>query len=239
MRPADFYDLLNPWDASDDFYLGLMMRADRVIDVGCGTGALLHRAREHGHGGHLIGIDPDADMLAVARRRADMDWRAGTAEDVPPADADLITMTGHAFQTLVEPAELDSSLHAISDALAPNGRFAFDTRNPAVEPWRHWGGEFTVVDDTGRQLTVVREVVTAEAGVVEFDETFSMSGETDHVVTHSALRFLQPDEVHTHLSAVGLTVEQQFGDWMRRPLESDSPEIITIARRHMLTSAAS
>jgi 2-polyprenyl-3-methyl-5-hydroxy-6-metoxy-1,4-benzoquinol methylase len=47
-RLAELYDLFNPWGPSDDFYLGLVMAAEAVLDVGCGTGVLLHRAREAG-----------------------------------------------------------------------------------------------------------------------------------------------------------------------------------------------
>ncbi len=42
-NPAAWYDVLNPWGPSDDFYLDLAMSAQRVLDVGRGTGTLLHR----------------------------------------------------------------------------------------------------------------------------------------------------------------------------------------------------
>jgi ubiquinone/menaquinone biosynthesis C-methylase UbiE len=76
---AALYDVLNTWGPSDDFYLALVMDANSVLDVGCGTGALLHRAREVGHAGRLCGVDPDRVMLGVARRRTDIEWEAGTA----------------------------------------------------------------------------------------------------------------------------------------------------------------
>ncbi|MFD4947220.1 hypothetical protein ACFWNT_33040 [Streptomyces sp. NPDC058409] len=42
---AVLYDLLNSWGPSDDFCLSCVMDAPSVLDVGCGTGMLLHRAR--------------------------------------------------------------------------------------------------------------------------------------------------------------------------------------------------
>ncbi|WP_443073137.1 class I SAM-dependent methyltransferase [Streptomyces sp. S465] len=53
--------------------------ARSVLDVGCGTGALLRRAREDGHTGRLCGLDPGAGMLEVARARPDVESALGDA----------------------------------------------------------------------------------------------------------------------------------------------------------------
>jgi SAM-dependent methyltransferase len=60
---AALYGVLNPRGASHDFYLGLIMEAQAVLDVGCGTGTLLDGARTTEHTGRLCGIDPDGAML--------------------------------------------------------------------------------------------------------------------------------------------------------------------------------
>ncbi|WP_413252343.1 hypothetical protein [Streptomyces lydicus] len=68
---AALYDVLNPWDPAvwpgDGFYEQAVMASDSVLDVGCGTGAMLHRARERGHLGRLAGLDPDLVTIAVRR----------------------------------------------------------------------------------------------------------------------------------------------------------------------------
>ncbi|WP_239012525.1 methyltransferase domain-containing protein [Streptomyces sioyaensis] len=140
---AALYDLLNPWEPdsrpSDRFYDELVGAADSVLDVGCGTGAMLHWAREHGHTGRLAGLDPDRAALARARRRADIEWVEGTAADAARQAAfDLATMTGHAFQCLVSDDELRASLAAIRAALRAGGRFAFETRHPQARAWEDW-----------------------------------------------------------------------------------------------------
>ncbi len=50
-RVAALYDVFHPPLERDDyrFYIELVMGADSVLDVGCGTGALLHEARVRGH----------------------------------------------------------------------------------------------------------------------------------------------------------------------------------------------
>ena len=44
--------------------------ADRLLDVGCGTGTLLHRLAGSHPPSRLSGVDPVPEMLAVARRSA-------------------------------------------------------------------------------------------------------------------------------------------------------------------------
>ena len=55
---------------------------ERVLDVACGTGALTRAvAARVGARGAAIGLDVNADMLAVARRKAPaLEWRQGRAE---------------------------------------------------------------------------------------------------------------------------------------------------------------
>lgn len=60
----------------------------RVLDVGCGTGALARAARARvGPDGEVAALDPNVGMLDVARRAdPDIDWRQGVAEQLPFPD---------------------------------------------------------------------------------------------------------------------------------------------------------
>lgn len=49
---------------------------DVVVDVGCGTGSLALRLKQHQPGARIIGVDPDPEVLGIARhkmRRAGVD----------------------------------------------------------------------------------------------------------------------------------------------------------------------
>ena len=110
---AALYDLFSPSDGRGDFafYLPLIMSAEAVLDVGCGTGALLHRARDEGHAGRLCGLDPARGMIAQARKRWDVEWVLGEMGSVGwEREFDLIVMTGHAFQEFVGDDELRAAL---------------------------------------------------------------------------------------------------------------------------------
>jgi SAM-dependent methyltransferase len=233
---AALYDLFCAWDRRDDFgfYLPMVMAADSVLDVGCGTGMLLRRARLDGHRGRLCGLDPAAAMLEVARGQAGIEWILGNLSDVGfVGEFDLIVMTGHAFQVLTGDEELRTALVAVRTALKRNGVFAFETRNPLARAWERWTPEYAaeVTGPDGRTWRMTHQVETPVAGeLVSFTSTFSWPGWARPQVSRSTLRFLGAEPLAGFLSAAGLTVGEQYGNWDRQPLTHASPEIITIAR---------
>jgi SAM-dependent methyltransferase len=230
---AALYDVLNPWGPSDDFYLALVMSAISVLDVGCGTGALLKRAREDGHRGRLCGVDPDEARLGVARRRTDIEWVTGTAASMPwDSEFDLAVMAGHAFQELVDDDELRASITAIRRALVQGGRFAFETRNPLARAWESWSAlTMDVVDSSGRSVSISYDVESVAGDVVTLSETTSDLEGTRLRADRASLRFLDIDTLAQYLADIGFEVEGQYGGWLREPFSAASPEIITVARR--------
>ena len=236
-RLAALYDLFYPPAQRDDFafYRPLVMSARAVLDVGCGTGALLRLARESGHAGRLCGLDPAGGMLNQALRRPDIEWVHGGVESVGwDCEFDLVVMTGHAFQEFVEDDEIRVALAAIRSALTNGGRFAFETRNPLVRGWEHWAAEYTgeVTDATGANVRCEYRVEMPVVGsVVRSMSTFTSPGWDGPEVSRGALRFVDAAAVSAFLAGAGLLIEEQFGDWSRGPLTETSPEIIPIARR--------
>jgi SAM-dependent methyltransferase len=230
-NPAAWYDVLNPWGPSDDFYLGLVMSAERVLDVGCGNGSLLHRARDLGHTGRLCGLDPDPAMLDQARVRTDIEWvLADAASAAWDREFDLAVMASHAFQVFVEDDQLRESLSAIRTALVDGGRFAFETRDPRARAWEGWNTSFEIRNPGGEVARVEYEVQDVQDDVVRLTESLSGKWWDRPQTEHGALRFLGPESLTTFLHEAGFVVDAQLGDWHRGPLTETSEEIITIAR---------
>jgi len=231
VEDARLYDAQNPWGPGDEFYLSLVMAAGDVLDVGCGTGTLLKRARRDGHRGRLVGLDPGAGMLAVAREEPSIEWVDGVLRPgAYDAEFDLVTMTGHAFQELRTDEEILATLRAMRGAIRPDGRIVFETRNPAAKAWESWDGSSFDVPYQGTRVTVRYEVHEVEGEIVTFSE-ITDGGRWHDQVDRGTLRFLPRIELDRFLAEAGLRAETYYGDWERGPLTEDSPEIVAVARR--------
>ena len=231
---TDLYDAFCAGREDFGFYLPLVMSAKSVLDVGCGTGELLRLAREAGHTGRLCGLDPADAMLAHGRKRPDMEWVLGDLSSVDwREEFDLVVMTGHAFQVLVEDEQLRESLASIRSALAPDGRFVFETRNPLARGWEKWVPENAVeISHGGSVFRMAHQVEEPVAGdVVSFTTTYTSPDWDRPQVSRSTLRFLDADDLAAFLDGAGLEIVEQFGDWDRRPFTATSPEIITVTKR--------
>ncbi|OOC53924.1 MULTISPECIES: class I SAM-dependent DNA methyltransferase [Nocardiopsis] len=241
---AELYDSFCFWGCSpdDDFYLDLVLGARSVLDAGCGTGLLQRVARERGHTGRLVGLDPAEAMLGVARReRDDIEWTLGDLAHGPYGgeaggpyenEFDLVVMTGHAFQVLTTDDGLREALAAVRRALTEDGRFVFETRNPAVRGWEAWYPEQvrTVTVPDGREATSVHRLESVEGDLVTFTSGYTVEGWARPGLSRSTLRFLDADALNGFLAEAGLGVSAQYGYWDRSPLTEASEEIITFAR---------
>lgn len=233
LEAARLYDVLNPWGAGDTFYLGHVMDAGAVLDVGCGTGMILKRARAEGHTGRLVGLDPDPAMLAVARGCDACTWYEGKAADITwDGEFDLAIMSGNAFQCLITDEEILASLSAIRRSLLPGGVFLFDTRNPAAQAWLDWDvmPAIEVVDPAGREVAVDYDVLEVADGVVTLTENTSDSDGTILRRDRAHLRFVEPGALNGLLTSVGFEIAARYGSWDRSPFEPSDPLVVTVAR---------
>jgi ubiquinone/menaquinone biosynthesis C-methylase UbiE len=103
-RLAPIYDAFDGGRDDLTAYLAIAdeLGADRVLDVGCGTGSLAILLAESGR--TVVGVDPAEASLEVARSKDGAEgvtWLHGDATTVPALDADLAVMTGNVAQVFL------------------------------------------------------------------------------------------------------------------------------------------
>jgi SAM-dependent methyltransferase len=230
-RLAALYDLTCGWSADRSFYLRLAAPPpQRILDLGCGTGLICDAFAAQGH--QVTGVDPAAAMLEIARHKANgaaIDWVQLPAQDFRSDNRyDLVIMTGHAFQVLLDNEAIAATFEMARRHLAPGGRFAFESRNPTVDWARRWRFAAEEIDAEGMTVHYTRQALSRQDEFLTFEQRYVFPDEA--LVSRSTLRFAPRKTIEGQLEDAGLRLETVFGDWDGSPFDGTQDEMIFITR---------
>jgi len=156
-------------------YLPKPQPGQKLLDIGCGNGDFLARAREAGW--DVVGIDPDPKAVAVAQQR-DFDVSVGSIESLTGESScfDVITLS-HVLEHVHEPRRVIQSIHRL---LKPGGIIYIDTPNIESKGAKFWGKNWRGLE-TPRHL-----VLFSLAGLVDLLKTSGF--ETVEIERRTAVR---------------------------------------------------
>ncbi|TDO45004.1 methyltransferase family protein [Kribbella sp. VKM Ac-2527] len=228
----EVYDPLDPDRGDLEAYAGMVgeFGARVVLDVGCGTGTFACLLA--GRGVEVVGVDPAAASLEVARGKEFADrvrWVEGDATGLPPLAVDLATMTGNVAQVFLTDEEWAATLAGVRGALRAGGRFVFETRDPARQAWLEWTPERTRVQAEIPGVGGVEtwcELTAVELPFVSFRHTYVFASDGAVLTSDSTLRFRSRVEVEESLVVAGFVVDE-----VRDAPDRPGREFVFVARR--------
>ena len=233
IRDGRHYDALK---AQNDvpFYLSQAQRAHGpVLEIGCGTGRVTIPLAEAGV--EITGLDVSASMLAEANRKAQ---ERGATVGWLEADArhfDLgrrfaaVLMPFNTLQFFRDKPSLTQVFDRVKCHLEEDGRFIFDVFNPqvsflAADPVQRYE-RARYPDPYGRGEVVLEESreYLADRQIIRSTRYYHISDQP-HVASPSLeLRCFFPCELDLILEHHGFRLDEKYGDFMARPLESPRP----------------
>jgi len=229
-RLARLYDALDGERVDLDAYVAIIeeVEATSVVDIGCGTGCLAVRLAEAGI--DVVGVDPAAASLAMARVKPyanRVTWLHGDSTVLEGRDlsADLAIMTGNVAQVFVSDDDWSRTLDAVHGCLRPGGWLVFETRRPEVRDWESWEVPPTAVTlPDGERVTVSRTVTEVALPLVTFEWSTTVAGTP--IPSASTLRFRPREEIEADLVEHGFEVDD-----VREAPERPGKELVFLARR--------
>lgn len=213
-RLAEIYDHFDPDRPDLDVYAALVeeLGARVVLDIGCGTGTFACMLAALGV--HVIGVDPAAASLDVARRKPAADqvrWLQADPTVLPPLQVDLATMTGNVAQVFLTDDEWAATLRSVRLVLRPGGWLVFESRDPKAQAWLEWTRQQsfsrTVIPSIGTVEAYV-DVLDVSGEFVTFRSTYVFDRDGEALTSDSTLRFRSRAELADSLVDAGLIVRE-------------------------------
>lgn len=247
-RSAALYDLAVPdWPGVIEFDRCLAAQASGgVLEVGCGTGRVTQQLAELAH--PLVGLDNSPAMLEIARATSQsIRWVQGDMRKFDLGEHfGLILIPGHSFQYMLTAEDQRSCLGYLFRHLVPGGTLAVHL-DPQDLQWLAGlpataGSRFEpapeIADPRSGDRFAVRKAWSFEpaaqaATVVSEYQEYGERGEplafwrTEPLRLHCVFRF----EMEHVLHRAGFDAIKVLGGFERQPLQTDSREMVWIARR--------
>jgi ubiquinone/menaquinone biosynthesis C-methylase UbiE len=251
---AQLYDVAVPdWPGEIDFYRQLIQQVPleqrSVLEIACGTGRVTVQLA--GADVSITGIDLSDEMLAIARSKStalsNVRWILADMRSFElPETFGLAIVPAYSFQLLLTAADQAACLRQIARHLSSGACLALHLEHHDPE----WlaslpTDDFTPFEASGETIHPIsgqrirvsyawaynpesRSVsVTIRYEIIEDSGRIAPCTDRGPLSMHCT----SPSELQDQLSAAGFDTESIVGDFRNQPYDSNSDEIIWIARR--------
>lgn len=238
---AVHYDQLCSFGEDKPFFLKQINKLDPkiIIDFGCGTGLLTHKMQNGKR--NVIGIEPAKPMLDIARGNyniPNIDWVLGSTKELASRNADLIVMTSHVAQFIINDEDWVNFLETAYQSLNQDGHILFDSKNPLPRPWEKYTKRNTIksIQTNNGILTTYAETLTNKttsnkAVLVTHDIHYHFERDDNRHVSRNTLVYRSQSDIENSLKDAGFNIVNIFGDWTNSEATDQSNELIFLARK--------
>ena len=209
----------------------------RVLDIGCGTGRLLVPLAALGW--HVVGMDPQVENLAQARKVAHVaddpvELVAGGFAELDAIEAfDIVLAVGGPWWYLLTPEARADALSRVHRALRPGGAVVLDGPNVEwiLDHYRQPEPSEAHVDGALVHRVPVHDIDQV-GGTWSHTDTFSAREAGDELTMIHRLAIIPLEKVLSSLQEAGFDRVDSFSSWTSKaPGGPDGLRIVAVGRR--------
>jgi ubiquinone/menaquinone biosynthesis C-methylase UbiE len=243
---------MQDWPGEIDFYLKFARAAKEkgqsVLDIACGTGRVALQLAQAGV--RVVGLDVAADMLALARQKAqgltNTRWVEGDMRAFDLGERfGLVIIAVHSFQFMLTPQDQLECLRSIRRHLVPGGLLIIHNNHDEIDwlgdiqislnpPFE--AGKIFVHPETGVKIRPWRRWMYSPATqtctqYTEWEELDEADTPIQrHEFSSMPMHVVFPCEMEHLLYRVGFEGIHLFGDFYEHPFAENSRDLIWLAR---------
>ena len=221
-------------------------RADKVLELGAGTGRVTIPLARDGH--RVVAVDQSKAMLGKLRQRVAALPKAA-ADRIRVVEGDLrdfevggkfplVIAAFNVLEHLYTRSELDACLQRVAAHLAPGGAFAFDVQLPDLEwltrdPNKRWAKTRFTDPTTGRAMFYSTNHDYDPVGQIALIRLYyePVDGKGPTKIVKLSQRKFFPAELEALVAHAGFRVTERYGDFSRRPLDGTAESQVLVCER--------
>ena len=239
--PADLYASLHTGNEGDeDFYRAVCVGADRVLELGCGSGRILAVLADQVS--ELHGVDSSEEALALARESlpASVALHRGEMESFDVGgDFDRVLIPFNGVYCLPDLESVQRTLVQVEKALAAGGLLVFDGyagdpihQDDSVDEGFDEEEEIATVDARGKRWRVFeRSEYERNAQRFTVHYRYLAVDDGEEILATIRHRYLRLEEAIEALEFAGLELVIAHGDFDQRVYDGDAERMIITARK--------
>jgi SAM-dependent methyltransferase len=232
---APFYDDLTgaAEDSTIDLLLSYCGSPPRALELAVGTGRLALPLSERGVA--VTGVDVSEDMVRLLRQKP-----GGASVDVvmgDMAEMDLkekFPLVYLAFNTLFALLNQERQVACFRNAarhLEPGGRFVLDCFVPDISRFDAYHTRLAVSSISSDQAHAYEVSIHDPVGQIVTSHQVRRLDDGSTVVLPVTVRYVWPAEMDLMAQLAGLTLEERWGWYDRRPFTEGSNQHVSVYRR--------
>ncbi|RSL31544.1 class I SAM-dependent methyltransferase [Salibacterium salarium] len=210
-----------------------------ILDVGCGTGTILHLLLQNGYNAH--GLDMSEEMLSAAREKTDVYKPHLFHQDMRYIENvgyyDSIVVLCDSFNYLIAEDDVRTAFQSFYSHLKDGGTLIFDVHSLYyIENVLH---DFSFADAADDVSYIWNSFPTSEKGEVEHELSFFIQQQAGHYERHDELHLQKAFPIslyQTFLQEAGFDIHGIYADFSFEAPKEDSERIFFVAKKECTTS---